>query len=151
MKYTEPGEYTLTYTAIDSCGNESTETREITVREPREYPYTMCTVGAEQVRALTNGESYQIYPDITWLKEPPIDGKRREFKIYGENFIADGETYTNPVGDGYIESDGVINGSLYYDIQNIVRGSNEIILYCSSDGMGSMSWDSLRFEVTREN
>lgn len=31
MKYTEPGDYTLTYTATDGCGNTTTETRNITV------------------------------------------------------------------------------------------------------------------------
>lgn len=32
MKYTEAGEYELTYTATDSCGNITTGTREVIVQ-----------------------------------------------------------------------------------------------------------------------
>lgn len=37
MKYTEPGEYKLTYTATDACGNETTETRQVTVVDPSRF------------------------------------------------------------------------------------------------------------------
>lgn len=35
MKYDEPGEYEITLSAEDNCGNRATATRQITVEEPQ--------------------------------------------------------------------------------------------------------------------
>lgn len=45
MKYTEPGEYTLIYKAVDECGNESEQIREITVEDTETYATVLYTDG----------------------------------------------------------------------------------------------------------
>ena len=40
MKYDQAGTYHLEYKAVDECGNETTETRTITVEESSKYPLT---------------------------------------------------------------------------------------------------------------
>lgn len=44
MKYTEAGTYELTYKAVDECGNEATQTRQIVVEEPTKQYITLLDV-----------------------------------------------------------------------------------------------------------
>lgn len=53
MKYTEPGIYSLKYKAVDECGNESVQNREVIVEALGELPYTLI------VSDSTNGETIE--------------------------------------------------------------------------------------------
>lgn len=44
MKYTEPGTHQLHYKAVDECGNETTQTRQIVVKEPTKQDITLIDV-----------------------------------------------------------------------------------------------------------
>lgn len=156
MKYDEPGTYELHYTAVDECGNETTQIRTIEVEDaPSEYPYTMCTVGAGTIPGMQNGMSETITPGINWLKTPPSDGKRRILKVYGENVDVMGESLSNPVGDGFVDSSTWgfhFNAPIPYYYEDMSVGGTEIEAMCYGDGheTGTESWDSLRIEVTGE-
>lgn len=44
MKYTEAGTYKLHYKAVDECGNETTQTRQIVVEEPTKQYITLLDI-----------------------------------------------------------------------------------------------------------
>lgn len=44
MKYEEPGTYQLHYKAVDECGNETTQTRQIVVEEPTKQYITLLDI-----------------------------------------------------------------------------------------------------------
>lgn len=129
---------------------------EVTVEQPSEYPYTMCTVGAGTIPEMPNGNSETITPGINWLKTPPSDGKERTLKVYGENVDVMGESLSNPVGDGYTFGNewgfSLSAASNCYSYENMTLGGTEIHAECYGDGheTGTESWDSLRIEVIGE-
>lgn len=95
MKYTEPGTYELTYTAIDSCGNESTATRVITVERALEeialIPPHTATLMSSNIYSIELAEPITLYNgDVLIIS---IDGSQPEPVIFNEasgHMVGDG-------------------------------------------------------------
>lgn len=139
-------------TGEDGNGNE-VEVAVEQIEPPSPYPYTLCTMGAAQIPALQNGETYTITPNIVWVTEPPHDNIHREIRVYGENVTYGGNTLSNPVGDGVLYyADDRFNIDFYIDyaFEGIDYGDESIGAIAYGDGMQALSWDSLRLEVIGE-
>lgn len=130
--------------AVDGNGKSV----EVTYEQPSEYPYTMCTIGAGTIPALENGDTYNLSVDIDWLKTPPTNVTG---SFYGENVVYKGQPLTSPLGEFGTNGntwDFIFDDA--YAFESMTIGGNEVSAVCYGDGMGELSWDSLRFEATGE-
>lgn len=152
ISYDTPGEYELIYSATDSCGNTATVSRMVTVESGSEYPYTLCTIGAYQGSNIGEGDNFTI-SNVTWVTEPPADGKVRVLTIYGENCEVDGNAMENPIGNGRAYGNDAIHLSIeggFGLTDPVPYGENPLQFQNEGSYVSSLSWDSIRVEVTGE-
>lgn len=154
ISYDEPGEYELTYSATDSCGNTATATRQITVEAPTPTERLLVTGDAEEVCAF---EGAVDIPLLTPVFSEPYTG---EVTVRFTNFQArtgESEWTTYPTFESI--SSGTFVSSSEYSTDNINLNDGAYMMlsadlaryvYENSDDVRCAKWDTVEIWTKTE-